>query len=161
MPAISRPLLIALIVAIAVAVAYYATQRGGESGDASAPAEQAAPQIADAGDVGSAPAAAPAGVPPALRSALRRRQTVVLLLFKPGSADDAAVVRAVDALRGRSGVAVFTDPIGRIGRYRGLIRDLPVTQPPAVVIVDRRRRARVIQGYVDPATLAQDLADAR
>jgi hypothetical protein len=101
------------------------------------------------------------GVPISVQRALDARKLVVVFFYEPGSADDRATARSVNALRSRPGVAVFGDPIGRVGKYRGLINGLGVSQAPAVVIVSKGRTARVIQGYVDPATLAQDVADAR
>lgn len=107
------------------------------------------------------PATRAAGVPAPVARALAARQRIVLFFYKPGSADDRATARAVSALRGQRGLAVFTDPIGRLARYRGVIGELGISQAPAVVIVRKDRTARVIEGYVDPATLAQDVTDAR
>jgi hypothetical protein len=102
-----------------------------------------------------------AGVPAPVARALDARKRIVLFFYKPGSADDRATARAVADLRGQRGLAVFTDPIGRLARYRGVIGELGISQAPAVVIVGKDRTARVIEGYVDPATLAQDVTDAR
>jgi len=101
------------------------------------------------------------GMPLPLARALDARKTVVVFFRGSGSADERATARAVAGLRGDRGVAVFTDRIGRLGRYRAVVGDLGISQAPAVVIVDRGRSARVVQGYVDPATLAQDVADSR
>lgn len=169
---ISRPLLIALIAAVLAVVGFYATQSMRNSTDASAPviattpAEPPATEPADvparkspAADKPSATRAA--GVPAPVGRALDARKRIVLFFYKPGSADDRATARAVADLRGQRGLAVFTDPIGRLARYRGVIGELGISQAPAVVIVSRDRTARVIEGYVDPATLAQDVTDAR
>jgi len=101
------------------------------------------------------------GMPPAVARALDARKTVVIFFRGSGSADDRATARAVAGVRGDRGVVVFSDRIGRLGRYRAVVGDLGISQAPAVVIVDRSRSARVVQGYVDPATLAQDVADSR
>lgn len=101
------------------------------------------------------------GMPLPVAKALNARKTVVLHFRGSPSADERATARAVAGLRGRRGVAVFSDPIGRLGRYRAVVGELGIAQAPAVVIVDRGRSARVVQGYVDPATLAQDVADTR
>ena len=42
-----------------------------------------------------------------------------------------------------------------------LARDLGVSQTPSIVIIDRRGKARLIEGYVDSDTLTQAVADAR
>jgi hypothetical protein len=227
MPAISRPLLIALIAAVVALVGFYATQgarNASESGDTVAPVVPAEPapapdkaeqqpdavakvdkaaaekpskpgrdsQRADAtqpkadkadaeptkaerakadraereaaADKAAARRRARAeqlGMPPAVARALDQRKTVVLFFRGSDSADDRATARAVAGLRGDRGVAVFSDRLGRLGRYRAVVGDLGISQAPAVVIVDRGRSARVVQGYVDPATLAQDVADSR
>jgi hypothetical protein len=101
------------------------------------------------------------GMPLAVQRALNARRTVVIFFRGSGSADDRATARAGAGLRGTRGVTVVSDRIGRLGRYRAVVGDLGISQAPAVVIVDRGRTARVVQGYVDPATLAQDVADTR
>lgn len=207
MPAISRPLLIALIAAVVALVGFYATQgarNASESADAPiapvVPAEPApAPDEAERqpsavakADGASAQRSADRaaaqrradraaaqrradeaaavrrraraerlGMPPAVARALDQRKTVVLYFRGSDSADDRATARAVASLRGNRGVVVFSDRLGRLGRYRAVVGDLGISQAPAVVIVDRSRSARVVQGYVDPATLAQDVADSR
>ncbi len=184
---ISRPLQIALVLAIVAVAGFYATQGGRDATDVEAPVivtDAAPPETKDARratgdrqtakldrseradgprDAGRArrDASRPKGVPPEVRRAIRARKRVVLFFFKPGSADDRATARGVAALRGERGVAVFSDPIARLGRYRSLIGDLGISQAPAVVIVGRDRQARVVEGYVDPASLAQDVADTR
>jgi hypothetical protein len=165
---VSRPILIALVLAVVALGGIYATQGGRDASETSAPVVPAEPEPS-AEPQAKAPQASAAkakadraeGVPPAVQRALRARERVVLFFYRPGSADDRATGRSVEALRGRRDVAVFTDPIGRLGRYRGLIGELGVSQAPAVVIVGRDRAARVVEGYVDPPSLAQDLADAR
>jgi hypothetical protein len=176
---VSRPILIALIVAVVAAVGFYATRAGGDAAEVSAPVVEPAPAPSEQAErpAKSSPDAAvkatdraarsrrargvAAGVPVPVQRAVDARKTVVLFFYKPWSADDRATARGVAALRSRPGVAVFTDPIGRLAKYRGLVGELGVSQAPAVVIVGRNRMARVIEGFIDPATLAQDVADAR
>jgi hypothetical protein len=101
----------------------------------------------------------PLSKPAAVARAIGQRRVVVLAFFQPG-ADDRATREAVASLRGRR-AAVFTDKIDNLGRYAPVVGALGVHQAPAVVIVDSKRRARVIEGYIDPKSLAQDVADAR
>lgn len=179
---ISRPLLIALIAAVVAAVGFFATQGSRDSDGASAP-EVVTPAPAPApaaktdgpakaegraqaakGDAKPAKAAAEparAGVPAPVQRALDDRRTIVLFFYEPGSADDRATARGVAALRGQRNLAVLTAPIGQLARYRGVVGELGISQAPAVVIVRKDGTARVVEGYVDPATLAQDVADAR
>jgi hypothetical protein len=181
---ISRPLLIVLVAAVFALAAFYGTQTSRNASDASddapvvvaepAPTEDRAasstPTDARGGDRPRRlarkpePATRPkpvAGVPAPVQRALARRDKVVIFFSAPRAADDRATARAVDALRGRAGVAVFADPIDKLARYRGLVGALGISQAPAIVIVGKDRKARVLEGYVDPATLAQDVADTR
>lgn len=105
--------------------------------------------------------AADADLPAGVARALAKSRTVVLFFYQRGSADDSATARAVASLRGRRGVAVFTAPISKLGDYRAVTGGLGVSQAPAVVIVGRKKQARVVEGYIDPETLAQEVADSR
>jgi hypothetical protein len=86
---------------------------------------------------------------------------VVILFQTPGGLDDRAmrgVVRQVDA---RTRAVVLTDDVDAVDRYGSMVEDLGVSQTPAVVLIDSRGDARLIEGYVDTDTLAQAVADAR
>jgi len=109
---------------------------------------------------GKTQAALPAGVPAEVGRALRDRQ-IVVLFFGQGAADDVATADAVASLRGLKRVAVFRDGIQNLARYPGIVSGLGVAQAPAIVIVGTERRARLIEGYVDPGTLRQQVVDAR
>jgi hypothetical protein len=102
----------------------------------------------------------PDGVPAGVGRALRERQ-VVVLFFGQGGADDFATAEAVASLRGLERVAVFRDGIQNLGKYPGIVSGLGVAQAPAVVIVGKKRRARLIEGFVDSGTLRQQVVDAR
>lgn len=136
-----------------------ASRKSSATGEA--PATRKAPAERKAPAARKRPVPRIAGVPAPVARALAARQRIVLFFYKPGSADDRATARAVADLRGQRGLAVFTDPIGRLARYRGVIGELGISQAPAVVIIGKDRAARVIEGYVDPATLAQDVTDSR
>lgn len=179
---ISRPVLIALVAAVVAAVGFYATQGSRDAGDASSEAAVTPPPAATPAPKTEAPAKSAtrakadkqvdraersrsrrevaAGIPLPVQRALDDRKLVILFFYKPGSADDQATARGVAALRGPR-VAVFSNPVGRLAKYRGLVGQLGISQAPAVVIIRKDRTARVIEGYIDPATLAQDVADAR
>jgi len=181
--AISRPFLFALIAAVLALAAFYATSGARESAEdspapaATSPAKSAPASRAKAGERGdrrggdpsarptakrrAAGAAPRTGTPIGVRKALARKRTVVLFFSQRGSADDQATARAVSALRGRRGVQVFSAPLSRLGDYQALIGGVGVSQAPAVVIIGRDRTARLVEGYVDPETLAQQVADAR
>jgi hypothetical protein len=105
--------------------------------------------------------AAPTGKPALMAKAIARGNVVVLFLFQPGGGDDLRVAQSVAALRGERGVAVLSDTIEHIGGYGTMVGDLGVSEAPAIVIVDRHRRAHLLEGYVDPETLTQEVADIR
>lgn len=100
------------------------------------------------------------GVPPKVGKALAARRTVVLFFRQP-AADDDATATAVKSLRGAKGVSVFSAPITKLARYRRVVAGLGVTQAPAVIIVGKDRKARLVEGFVDPASLRQQVRDAR
>ncbi len=139
---------------------------------APAPSKQAEPkeatpaQSTPAKASGSKPATAEpgSGAPARVQRAVQSGRTAVLFFFQRGGADDSATADAVAALRGRKGVAVFRAPVARLGDFRAVTGRLGISQAPAVVIVGKKGKggkARVVEGFVDPQTLAQEVADAR
>lgn len=104
--------------------------------------------------------AAPSGVPPKVARALESKKTLVLFFRQPG-ADDDATQSAVRSLRGKKRVAVFSDGISHLARYRRIVTGLGITQAPSVVIVGRGRKAVLIEGFVDEGSLTQQVLDAR
>ena len=42
-----------------------------------------------------------------------------------------------------------------------IVQDVGVNQGPSIVIIDRRGKSRLIEGYIDSRALAQEVADAR
>jgi hypothetical protein len=170
--AVPRPLLLAVLGLLLVSATFMATRSSRQQSDRTmharhqqaSKASKAAGRPAAASSTASAhrssSRAAPArhahqrtalAKPAAVSRAIARGRVVVLAFFQPG-ADDRATAAAVGSLSGGRGVAVFTDRVSHVAR---------VDQAPAVVIVDHHRRARLIQGYVDPETLAQEVSDAR
>jgi hypothetical protein len=104
------------------------------------------------------------GAPARVQRAVESGRTAVLFFYQRGGADDSATADAVAALRGRRGVSVFRAPVGRLGDFRAVTGRIGISQAPAVVIVGKKGksgRARVVEGFVDPKTLAQEVADAR
>jgi hypothetical protein len=105
--------------------------------------------------------AAAAGLPASVAVALAHGNTVVLLLSDDKSADDHSTADAVHSLKGKvPNVKIFSDRLSRLGSYRAIVSRVGVSQSPAVVIV-RGSKARVVEGYVDPETLRQQVIDAK
>jgi outer membrane murein-binding lipoprotein Lpp len=99
------------------------------------------------------------GIPADVVKAIDAKKTVVVLFYRRGLADDDATARAVSAARSKR-VAVFLAAPKRFGAYRRLVGGLDLSGLPATVIVGRDRAARVITGFVDSRTLAQEVADS-
>ena len=108
---------------------------------------------------GAAPA--PVGLPKPVARALAERDLVVLLFAQEGAADDVATRAAVRAVDRDPRVRAFTDRVENLVRYRSIVADLPISQAPAIVIVSADGKARVLEGFVDPGSLRQQVADAR
>lgn len=105
--------------------------------------------------------AAAAGLPASVAVALAQGKTVVLLLSDDKAADDRSTAEAVKSLKGKvPNVKIFSDRLSRLGSYRAIVGRVGVSQTPAVVIV-RGSKARVVEGYVDPETLRQQVIDAK
>jgi hypothetical protein len=105
-------------------------------------------------------AGASVGLPAKVAQAFAKKQVVVLYFGGPGS-DDALTadsVRSVKASAGR-GVAVFMDKLSNLADYRRVVEGLDVSQAPSIVIVDRAKKAQVLEGFIDAGSLRQDLAD--
>lgn len=163
-----RPLLLGLLglAIVLLAPAAFLLVRG--PAESVPPATTTAqPSKAAAGTPSALPAlprrAPVAGVPAPVLAALGERKLVVLLFSQASGADDAATRAAVRGLERRPdpGVAVFSTDLRELPRYRPLLRDVGITQVPAVVLVDSRRRARLLEGYLDEGSLRQHVADLR
>jgi hypothetical protein len=92
---------------------------------------------------------------------LRAKKVVVMLFWNANGADDIAtrgVIRELDRRNGK--VAVHAAPIGRVGQYDSLTRGVHVVQSPTTIVIDRKRRTRVITGLTEPQELEQVVGDA-
>jgi|SRR5689334_16723068 len=86
---------------------------------------------------------------------------VVVLYFGAQGADDtltAASVRELKASAG-SGVTVLMDKLSNLADYRRVVEGLDVSQAPSIVIVNRDRKAQLLEGYIDAGSLRQAVAD--
>ena len=94
--------------------------------------------------------------------AVAKGRKVVIFFANPRGLDDQAVHAAIRALDRETGeVVVLTDHVGNVDEYGSMVEDLGVSQTPAVVVIDSRGSARLIEGYVDPESLVQVVADTR
>jgi hypothetical protein len=125
------------------------TQRPAPARHKAAPAKPAKPK--DAG--------ARLGLPANVARAIGAHKTVVVLFYRRGSADDDATAKSVESVRSKR-VSVFLASPKRFGSYSRLVGGLDISGLPATVIVGHDRGARVIDGFVDSRTLAQEVADS-
>ena len=99
------------------------------------------------------------GLPADVARAIGAHKTVVVLFYRRGSADDDATAKSVASVRSKR-VSVFLASPKRFGSYSRLVGGLDISGLPATVIVGRDRGARVVEGFVDSRTLAQEVADS-
>jgi hypothetical protein len=102
------------------------------------------------------PPLSPAARLRAVRQALAHHRVVALLFVNPAASDDQAVgaeLAAVSVPTGR--VLKLTVPLSELSRYSAIIRQVPVSGSPTLVIIDRTRQAQVVVGFADRYEIAQ------
>ena len=100
------------------------------------------------------------GLPVAVSRALNHHQVVVLFFWEPAGADDQATRAAVRAVRSVPTARLFSDTVAHISNYRRVIGGLGISQTPAMVVIDRKRNARLFEGFLDAGTIKQTVRDA-
>jgi hypothetical protein len=106
-------------------------------------------------------AALSTGNPRRAARAVKAGKKVVIFFRNPSGLDDQAVAGSVRAVQRSSNAVVLTDHVDAVERYGKLVEDLGVSQTPSVVLIDRAGDARLIEGFIDPQSLTQAVADAR
>jgi hypothetical protein len=105
-------------------------------------------------------AGAQLGLPADVARAIGQHKTVVVLFYQRGHADDDGTAKSVESVQSKR-VSVFKASPKKFKSYASLVGGLDLSSLPATVIVGRDRSARVIEGFVDSRTLAQEVADVR
>lgn len=102
------------------------------------------------------------GLPSDVARALDAGKVVVLFFYEPAGADDQATRAAVRTARTAAGnrVRVFQDVVAHISDYRRVTGSLGIAQSPAMVVIDKKRNARIFEGYLDSGTIRQTVRDA-
>lgn len=93
-------------------------------------------------------------------SALAQHKAVIFFFTRPGAADDTGTRQAVKAVAGNPRVLVVRAGLKDLSTFRPVLSGAGVSQVPAVVVAHAGKQARLVQGYVDPGTLRQTVADA-
>jgi hypothetical protein len=178
-----RPAIIAVLGVLVLAVTFLVTKAGDDNGSVAAPATSAASTTTQTTATGTGtttstattttpkpakpqqPAVTPGpGLPPTVARALNANKVVVLFFYTPVASDDQATKAAIRAVREAGGgggrVALFQDFVARISRYRRVTGSVGISQTPAMVVIDRNRKAELLQGYLDSGTIRQTVRDA-
>jgi hypothetical protein len=128
-------------------------------GTATAPA---APQT-------SAPAAAtrpsPSGrdrdLPAPVARAIADHKVVAVLFWNRRGVDDRAVHRAFASISSHGGrVRTFVDRPKHAYRYSKITSVADIDHTPAMLVVNRRKEAKVVSGFLDSGTVQQQVLDA-
>jgi hypothetical protein len=94
--------------------------------------------------------------------AVADNKKVVIFFKNPRALDDEAVADSVESLdRRTNNVVVLSDDLRNVDRYGKLLENLGVSQAPAIVVIGRRGKASLYEGYIDAGSLVQVVADAR
>ena len=176
---VPRPVLLAIVGAVLVGGLFVFSRRGSESTPAppapsqtsqpsspaadtpQAAAEQNAPQQDGAAPSPDKGEAGGRGLPSPVARALDAKKTVVVLFWNRGGIDDRSVKNAVDRLPRRGGkTAVFTDKVANLSNYTRITAAASVNQTPALVIVNPKGQAEVLNGYYDFQTIRQFVQNA-
>jgi hypothetical protein len=92
---------------------------------------------------------------------IRDHKVVVVLFWNATAADDIATRGAIRDLDLHGGaVAVHVVRISRVGEYPAITQGVTIAQSPTTLVIDRKRRTRVIAGLSEPQELAQAVGDA-
>jgi thioredoxin-related protein len=94
--------------------------------------------------------------------AVEQNKEVVVFFRNPRALDDKATAESIKYLDAHAKkLVVFTDDVEHTRSYGRLLENLGVTQAPAIVFINRRGTASLVEGYVDGPSLVQVIADAR
>jgi hypothetical protein len=162
-----RPVLLAIVGVVLAGSLFVFSRRGAETTPSvPAPSEtvqpsdpaatpQSTPPKADKGQPGGR------GLPSRVARALDAKKTVVILFWTKGGIEDRSVKSSVDRLPRRGGkTAVFTDKVSNLSHYTRVTAAASVNRTPALVIVNPKGQAEVLNGYYDFQTIRQFVRNA-
>lgn len=166
-----RPAIIAALGLLVLAITFVVTKAGDNAGSVAAtvPAVSTTTTTATGTTSTVAKPAKPkqpavtagSGLPSNVAHALNTDKVVVLFFYDPAASDDQATRGAIRAVHGAGpGVALFQDTVSHISSYRRVVGSLGISQSPAMVVIDRNRKAQLLQGYLDSGTIRQTVRDS-
>ncbi|HEY2770053.1 MAG TPA: hypothetical protein VGI87_05775 [Solirubrobacteraceae bacterium] len=91
-------------------------------------------------------------------SALNRHKVVAALFYNPAATDDQAVKHELASISTHGGrVVKLTVPIAELTRYPVITQQVPVTESPTLVLIDRQGQATMLVGFADGFSISQRL----
>jgi hypothetical protein len=178
--ALPRPVLLGIVGVVLAGAVFFVTHKpGGTSSSTPAPSQTPAPAKSPTAKSGSASASEPSttpgkvtpgnrsqtgpvgpGIPTRVKHALDAHKVVVILFWNRRGVDDRSVKKSLDDLPHRKAVAVFSDSVRHLSRYTRITAAASVTSTPALVVVNRKGQAEVVNGYLDRQTVGQYVLNA-
>jgi hypothetical protein len=180
--ALPRPVLLGIVGVVLVGVLFFVTHKPSET-PSTTPAPTSTPPAAESPTAkpgSSAQADEPSqgggsqvtpdnrsqtgpngpGLPVKVKRALDAHKVVVILFWNRHGIDDRSVKKSVDSLPHRKAVATFSDSVRHLSRYTRITAAASVTSTPALVVVNGKGQAEVINGYLDRQTVGQYVLNA-
>jgi hypothetical protein len=106
----------------------------------------------------SAPTPAATSSPAAVGAAMASGKVVVLLFWDRRASDDRRVRDELGHVSSHGGRAlIVAAPVRQVSAFSSYIRGVQVLQSPTIVVVDRRRLARLLVGYTDRGEIGQSV----
>jgi hypothetical protein len=93
--------------------------------------------------------------------ALASKKVLAILFYNPAGADDRAVKQELALVPTHHKLVVkVAVPISELARYQVVTTQVPVSQSPTLVLIDRTKQATTIVGYASSYEIAQRVDDA-
>lgn len=93
--------------------------------------------------------------------ALAKKKVLAILFYNPAGADDRAVKQELALVPTHHKLVVkVAVPISELARYQVVTTQVPVSQSPTLVLIDRTKQATTIVGYASSYEIAQRVDDA-
>lgn len=92
---------------------------------------------------------------------LASKKVLALLFYNPAAADDRAVRQELASVpTHKNSVVKLAVPISELARYQVVTTQVPVSESPTLVVIDRAQQATTIVGYASGYEIAQRVDDA-
>jgi hypothetical protein len=100
-------------------------------------------------------------IPRKVEAAVAAHKKVVVFFYQRNGVDDRPTAASVLSLHKRTKALIFSDTIENLAAYGQVVQSVGVTRAPSIVIIGPKGRARLVDGYIDPSALAQEVSDTR